>query len=135
MKIIFLVLICFFCGSSALGHEHSTAVPEIDRKFLDDIQRPDNRPDERFDEKSKRCCTDRDSTAVDYKLVVRDGDKYAEPEWYVWVESYNAEMKLEYQWKRVPPEKIVQEYAPSGRAYVYMMSYIIQCFVRPLPHF
>ena len=49
----------------------------------DNLQRPDNRPDERFDKKSKSCCTDEDAAEVEYKMVVPEGAKYPEPEWYM----------------------------------------------------
>jgi hypothetical protein len=63
------------------AHEHTNAVPEIDRWFLDNLQRPDNRPDDRRDKKSKSCCTDKDAVKVDYKMVVPEGAKYPELEW------------------------------------------------------
>ena len=37
----------------------------------------------------------------------------------------------EYKWVKVPSEKIVVEYSPSGQAYVYVIAHSIQCFVRP----
>jgi len=64
-----------------------------------------------------------------YRIVVPEGAKYPEPEWYVWIEAHNPDG--EYKWVKVPSEKIVEEYSPSGQAYVYLMAYTIQCFVRP----
>jgi hypothetical protein len=61
------------------AHEHTNAVLEIDRKFLDNLQRPDNRPDE-HDQKSKSCCADKDAVKVEYKMVVPEGGKYPEPQ-------------------------------------------------------
>jgi hypothetical protein len=125
-----LVLLLFL--PFVFAHEHTNAVPEIDRKFLDNLQRPDNRPDERFDQKSKSCCTDKDAVKVEYKMVVPEGGKYPEAEWYVWIESHKPDgTPGEYKWVKVPPEKIVEEYSPSGQAYVYVFGPGIQCFVRP----
>jgi len=125
-----LVLLLFL--PFVFAHEHTNAVPEIDRKFLDNLQRPDNRPDERFDQKSKSCCTDKDAVKVEYKMVVPEGGKYPEAEWYVWIESHKPDgTPGEYKWVKGPPEKIVEEYSPSGQAYVYLIAHTIQCFVRP----
>ena len=85
-----------------------------------------------FDKKSKSCCTDKDAVKVEYKMVVPEGAKYPEPEWYVWIESYKPDgTPGEYKWVKVPSEKIVVEYSPSGQAYVYVIAHSIQCFVRP----
>jgi hypothetical protein len=93
------------------AHEHTNAVPEIDRWFLDNLQRPDNRPDDRRDKKSKSCCTDKDAVKVDYKMVVPEGAKYPELDGYVWIESHNPDgTPGEYKWVKVPPEKTVEEY-------------------------
>jgi hypothetical protein len=123
--------------SLVFAHEHTNAVLEIDRKFLDSLQRPDNRPDERFDQKSKSCCTDKDAVKVEYKMIIHEGEKYPEAEWYVWLERYEEGPTPtgEYGWVKVPPEKIVEEYSPSGQAYVYLIAHTIQCFVRPQSRF
>jgi hypothetical protein len=34
-------------------------------------------------------------------------------------------------WVSIPPEKIVPDHAPDGRAYLFMFAGAIQCFVRP----
>jgi hypothetical protein len=132
MKAVFASLSYLLLLPLVFAHEHTNAVPEIDRNFLDNLQRPDNRPNERYDKKSKLCCTDKDAVKVEYKMVVPDGAKYPEPEWYVWIESYNPDgTPGEYKWVKVPSEKNVGEYSPSGQAYVYVFGYGIQCFVRP----
>lgn len=132
MTAIFALFFYLLLLPSVFAHEHTNAVPQIDRKFLDHLQRPDNRPNERFDKKSKSCCTDKDAVRVEYKMVVLEGAKYPEPEWYVWIEAHNPDgTPSDYKWVKVPPEKIVEEYSPSGQAYVYLMAYTIQCFVRP----
>ena len=112
------------------AHEHTAAVAEQDRKFLDELQRPDNSSHPERNEKNKSCCTNIDATEVKYVMVKPKGEKYPEPEWYVWVFHHT---KSEYTWEKVPPEKISPEFAPSGRAYVYFIGRDIQCFVRPDP--
>ena len=132
MKAMFGLLFYLLTMLLAFAHEHTNVVLEIDRKFLDNLQRPDNRPDERYDKKSKLCCTDKDAVKVEYKMVVPEGAKYPEPEWYVWIDAHKSDgTPSEYKWVKVPPEKIVEEHSPSGQAYVYLMAYTIQCFVRP----
>ena len=132
MKTMFGLLFYLLLSPLVFAHEHANAVPEIDRKFLDNLQRPDNRPDDRRDKKSKSCCTDKDAVKVEYKMVVPDGAKYPEPEWYVWIEPYKPDgTPGEYKWVKVPSEKIVVEYSPSGQAYVYVIGRNIQCFMRP----
>src|SRR6266513_962053 len=61
MRATFGLLFYLLLSPLVFAHEHTNAVPEIDRKFLDDLQRPDNRPDDRRDKKSKSCCTDKDA--------------------------------------------------------------------------
>src|SRR3954469_2613386 len=132
MRATFGLLFYLLLSSLVFAHEHTNAVPEIDRKFLDNLQRPDNRPDDRRDKRSKSCCTDKDAVKVEYKMVVIEGDRYPEPEWYVWLASYQPDGKPgKYSWLKVPPDKIVEEYSPSGQAYVYLIAHSIQCFVRP----
>ena len=139
MKAMFGLLFHMLLSPSVFAHEHTNAIPEIDRKFLDNLQRPDNRPDDRRDKKSKSCCTDKDAVKVEYKMVIAEGAKYPEPEWYVWIESYRPDGMPDeynkYKWMKVPPEKIVEEYSPSGQAYVYLLARSIQCFVRPQPRY
>ena len=132
MKAMFGLLFYLLLSPLVFAHEHTNVVPEIDRKFLDNLQRPDNRANERRDEKSKSCCTEKDAVSVEYKMVVPEGAKYPEPEWYVWIEAHKPDgTPGEYKWVKVPSEKIVVEYSPSGQAYVYVIGLGIQCFVRP----
>ena len=67
MKAIFALLSSMLLLPLVFAHEHTDVVPEIDRKFLDNLQRPDNRPNERYDKKSKLCCTDKDAVKVEYR--------------------------------------------------------------------
>jgi hypothetical protein len=130
MKIMFGLL--FYLLLSPLVFAHENAAPEIDRKFLDNLQRPDNRPDDRRDKKSKSCCTDKDAVKVEYKLVVPDALCIRSLSGTCWIESYKPDgTPGEYKWVKVPSEKIVVEYSPSGQAYVYVIGRNIQCFVRP----
>jgi hypothetical protein len=60
---------------------------------------------------------------VDTKFKVESGDElYPEDRWYAWLDG---------EWVLVSPDKIVPDYAPDGRAYVFVMFGVIQCFVRP----
>ena len=78
---------------------------------------------------SRLCCTNQDTVKVDYEMVVPQGEKYPEPEWYVWIDLDGTGVKR----VRVPPEKIVEDYAPTGQAYAFVLGNTIQCFVRPQP--
>ena len=49
-------------------------------------------------------------------------EKYPEDVWYAWLKD---------QWVRVPPEKIVPDFAPDGQPYLFLLADTIQCFVRP----
>jgi hypothetical protein len=42
--------------------------------------------------------------------------------WYAWLKD---------SWVRIPPEKIVQDHAPDGQPYLFMLAGTVQCFVRP----
>ena len=115
----------------AVAHEHPKDNP--DSLFLDTLERPDNAANSsrnmRGTFNSRLCCTDRDAVKVDYEIVVPEGAKYPEPEWYVWIDLDGKGVTR----VRVPPEKIVQDYAPTGQAYVFVLGHSIQCFVRPQP--
>jgi hypothetical protein len=41
MRATFGLLVLLLSSSFVFAHEHTNAVPEIDRKFLDNLQRPD----------------------------------------------------------------------------------------------
>jgi hypothetical protein len=81
---VFAVL-AFACP--AFAHEHPKG--NIDSHFLDTLERPDNasNPSRNLAGtfNSRLCCTNQDAVKVD-KMVVRDGGKYPEPEWYVWID-------------------------------------------------
>ena len=47
---------------------------------------------------------------------------YPEDRWYAWFEG---------AWIPIPPEKIVQDHAPDGQPYLFMLAKTVQCFVPP----
>ena len=114
-------------GAPVAAHEHPK--DNSDNQFLDTLERPDNAANRSRDPHSRLCCTNQDAVKVDYELVLASGGKYPEPDWYVWIDLDGKGVKR----VRVPPEKIVTGYAPSGQAYVFVLGQTIQCFVRPLP--
>jgi hypothetical protein len=60
---------------------------------------------------------------VKTKFKVEPGDeRYPEDRWYAWLKD---------EWVRVPPEKIVPDFAPDGQAYLFLLADTIQCFVPP----
>jgi hypothetical protein len=115
----------------AFAHEHPKG--NIDSHFLDTLERPDNaaNPSRNLAGtfNARLCCTNQDAVKVDYEMVVPEGGKYPEPEWYVWIDLDGTGVKK----VRVPPEKIVEDYSPTGQAYAFVLGHTIQCFVRPQP--
>jgi hypothetical protein len=93
------------------------------RSFLDTLERPDNAANPARNMagtfNSRLCCTDQDAVKVDYEMVVPQGGKYPEPEWYVWIDLDGTGVKR----VRVPPEKIVEDYAPTGQAYAFVLGH------------
>src|SRR5205823_1951242 len=73
------------------------------------------------DEKSLFCCGVADTVKTKFKVEPGD-ERYPEDRWYAWIKD---------EWLEIPPEKIVQDYAPNGQAYLFMLSDTVQCFVRP----
>jgi hypothetical protein len=118
-------------ASHAFAHQHPK--DNLDAHFLDTLERPDNAANPSRNMagtfNSRLCCTDQDAVKVDYEMVVPEGGKYPEPEWYVWIDLDGTGIKR----VRVPPEKIVDAYAPTGQAYAFVLGHTIQCFVRPQP--
>jgi hypothetical protein len=125
---LFALLACAF---PSFAHEHPKNNP--DSHFLDSLERPDNASNPSRNMagtfNSRLCCTNQDAVKVDYEMVVPEGSKYPEPEWYVWIDLDGKGVKR----VRVPPEKIVEDYAPTGQAYAFVFGHLIQCFVRPQP--
>jgi hypothetical protein len=95
----------------------------VHKEWFQNLQRPDNvqHPERQLDPKSLFCCGAAD--VVKTKFKVESGDeRYPEDRWYAWITD---------EWVRVPPEKIVQDYAPDGQAHLFVLAGTIQCFVRP----
>jgi hypothetical protein len=93
------------------------------KQWFENLQRPDNdaHPSRKQDPKSLYCCGIADIVKTKFK-VENTGGQYPEDNWYAWLDS---------SWVRIPPEKIVKEYAPNGQPYLFMLGGTIQCFVRP----
>jgi hypothetical protein len=91
------------------------------KAWFQNLQRPDNHLNPHRDEKSRYCCGIAD--VVDTKFKVEStGGQHPDDVWYAW---------LNEAWVRIPSEKIIDEFAPNGRAYLFMLAGTIQCFVKP----
>ena len=78
-------------------------------------------PERNTDRKSLYCCGAAD--IVKTKFMVEPGnERYPEDVWYAW---------LNEAWTRIPPEKILKEFAPDDQAHLFVLAGTIQCFVRP----
>jgi hypothetical protein len=97
--------------------------PGPTRDYLRDLQRPDNwKSPSRWRNPTSLLCCDAGDT-VDTKFKVEPGNgPHPEDQWYAWIND---------KWVFVPPDKIVPEHAPDGRAYPFVIGGLIQCFVRP----
>ena len=102
----------------ALGHEWPDGP---NKSYLENLQRPDNHRHPHRDEKSRSCCGAADTVKTKFKVEPGDGP-YPEDRWYAWLRG---------AWVRVPPDKIVPDYAPDGQPYLFVLADTIQCFVRP----
>ena len=91
------------------------------KSWFQNLERPDNHQHPYRDEKSRFCCGIADTVDTRFKVEAAGG-AYPEDAWYAW---------LNETWVRIPPEKIVHEFAPTGRAYLFMLAGTIQCFVKP----
>jgi len=95
--------------------------PGPTRDYLRNLRRPDSGRYQ-FETQGVILCCD-ESESVDTKFKVEPGDgPHPEDRWYAWLDG---------KWVLVPPERIVPDYAPDGRAYVFVTFGVIQCFVRP----
>jgi hypothetical protein len=108
---------CVPLPTIAVGHDG----PHKD--WFESLKRPDNYlyPQRRADPKSLYCCGEADIVKTKFK-VEYTGGPYPEDNWYAWLNG---------SWTLVPPDKILQEYAPDGEAYLFVLAGTIQCFVRP----
>jgi hypothetical protein len=74
-----------------------------------------------LDPKSLFCCGIADTVKTKFK-VDAGNERYPEDRWYAWLKD---------EWVAIPSEKIVQDYAPDGQPYLFMLAGTVQCFVRP----
>ncbi len=102
---------------------HGTWPDGPNKQWLEGLQRPDNdqHPYRRSDPKSLSCCGAGDTVQTKFKVENSSG-RYPEDTWYAWLKD---------SWVRIPPEKIVQDHAPDGQPYLFMLAGTVQCFVRP----
>jgi len=91
------------------------------KHWFQGLKRPDNAKHPYRDEKSLFCCGIADTVKTKFKVETGD-ERYPEDRWYAWIKD---------EWFEIPPEKIVQDYAPDGQAHLFMLSDTVQCFVRP----
>ena len=83
------------------------------KDFFQNLMRPDNKLGPQLDERNPlSCCGAGD--VVDTKFKVEHGDgPYPDDTWYAWIKS---------KWVKIPPEKIVPDFAPDGHAYLFMLT-------------
>jgi hypothetical protein len=91
------------------------------KAWFKSLQRPDNDANPQRDEKSRFCCDIADTVKAKFKVEPGD-EKYPEDRWYAWIKD---------EWIPIPPEKVVKDHAPDGRAYLFMLAGTVQCFVPP----
>jgi len=91
------------------------------KAWFESLQRPDNHLNPQRDAKSRSCCGVADTVKTQFRVEPGDS-KYTDDRWYAWFNE---------TWIPIPPEKIVQDYAPDGQPYLFMLAGTVQCFVRP----
>ena len=122
--------------ADTLGPIDSTGMPKQWpdgplKDFLERLQRPDANLYPYFEGNPISCCGAGD--VVDTKFRVEHGKgSHPEDTWYAWLKG---------KWVRIPPEKIVPDYAPGGQAFLFVQVFYsptdgdfdeqIVCFVRP----
>jgi hypothetical protein len=72
------------------------------------LMRPDNHKHPYRDKRSLSCCDAGDTVQTQYRVEMGDGP-YPEDSWFALIEG---------KWERIPPDKIVPDYAPDGRPYL-----------------
>ena len=102
------------------------------KEFFQHLMRPDNDSRPQLDERSPlSCCGAGD--VVDTKFKVEHGNgPHPDDTWYALING---------AWVKIPPEKVVPDFAPDGHAYLFMLTMYgphgepydreIVCFVRP----
>jgi hypothetical protein len=102
------------------------------KNFLEGLKRPDNDKHPERDSTVQSCCDAADTVRTRFRVQPAGGD-YPQDRWYAWLND---------RWVAIPPEVIVPEYAPDGRAYLFVINVsdemdgerdiqVIACFVRP----
>jgi hypothetical protein len=93
------------------------------KTWFENLLRPDNdkNPSRWSDQKPLYCCGVADTVKTKFK-VEAGNERYPEDRWYAWLKD---------DWVLIPPEKIVQDHAPDGQPYLFLLAGTIQCFVRP----
>jgi hypothetical protein len=101
------------------------------KTFFQNLTRPDARSD--ANEHDRSCCGRGDIVKTKFKVIsVAMG--HPEDAWFAW---------LNERWERIPPSKIVADFAPDGQAYLFVTHVgdktnwaasgydLVICFVRP----
>ena len=96
---------------------------EPHKSWFESLERPDNHlhPERNSDRKSLYCCGAADIVKTRF-MVEPGGAPHPDDAWYAWLNN---------AWTRIPPEKILKEFAPDGQAHLFVLAGTIQCFVRP----
>jgi hypothetical protein len=92
------------------------------KQFLQNLQRPDNYRHPYRDKNSQSCCDAGDTVKTKFRVEPAQDSVHLEDRWYAWLKD---------KWVPVPPDKIIPDYAPDGQAYLFMLSDVIVCSVRP----
>jgi hypothetical protein len=101
-------------------------------RWFKKLERPDNHLRPQFDENQPTSCCGAGDT-IDTKFKVEPGSgQYPDDVWYA---------RLDDAWVKIPPEKIIPDFAPDAKAYLFILRFKstyepyeheeIVCFVRP----
>jgi hypothetical protein len=120
-KLPLAVLLALTASAHATGVEVYPDGPMKD--WFQKLERPDNHlaPYRKRDQKSLFCCGIADTVKTQFRVEPGD-ERYPQDRWYAWLNN---------EWVRIPPEKIVPDFAPDGQAYLFVLAGTIQCFVPP----
>jgi hypothetical protein len=129
--------IAFATGAAVSAPVHAQAVEAPkewpdgpNKRYFKGLQRPDNHLRQWDDDQPLTCCGEADTVKTRFKVEASNGP-HPNDIWYAW---------LEEKWVRIPPEKIVPDFAPDGQAYLFVFRITdrngfqynqIVCFVRP----
>jgi hypothetical protein len=117
----FAAMTSLVCPSTSLAHGDWPDGPH--KSWFESLQRPDNHlnPYRALDQKSLYCCGAADVVKTKFKVEAAAGP-HPDDVWYAWLND---------SWARIPPEKIVRDFAPDGQAHLFILAGTIQCFVPP----